>query len=306
MKVTAYLFASIWVTVILLGSGCAIDSKRVKGSSGGYGDPKTWVAAAETHEKQGDLQGALFEYRVARALAKQDPVIKKSIKRIESQISKRTKKMIARGNKAVRQGKTSKARRHYLETLGLEPNNKDALEAMRRLDEKSSRRSMERKVALSQRNYKSRRKKAKNNNGYGDETYTYSRQAILQAGSRPASIDELIKELKKHIAKYPNDLEMRSLLSKTRIGQAEKSYQAENYSDTLSYLEQAESAVNGDRKKLQTIIKIRKEYGKGLYIKGLRSSRSEPKQALKYWEHALKFNPDDKRTQLRIQKINTM
>ncbi|MCU7931140.1 MAG: hypothetical protein KZQ90_10095 [Candidatus Thiodiazotropha sp. (ex Codakia rugifera)] len=306
MKVTAFLIASFSATVILLGSGCAVDSKRVKGSSGGYGDPKTWVAAAEAHEKQGDFQGALFEYRVARTLAKQDSEIKQSIKHLESQISKRTKKLIAQGNKAVRQGKISKARRLYLETLGLEPINKDALEAMRRLDEKSSRRSMQRKVAISQRNYKSRRKKAKANNGYGDETYTYSRQAILQAGNRPADIDGLIKELEKHITKYPNDLEMRSLLSKTRMGQAEKSFQAENYSDTLNYLEQAESAVNGDKKKLQTITKIRKEYGKGLYIKGLRSSRSEPKQALKYWEYALKFNPNDKKTRLRIQKINTM
>lgn len=297
----------VCVVIILVDSGCAHDKRRGSGASGAYADPAIWISTAEAHERQGDLQRALFEYRVARSLDKQDAAIDRAISRLEKHIAEKTRQLMKLGKKAVRQGKLSRARQRYLETLSLDPNHKAALAALRKLDERSSKRSMEKKVTLSQRNSKRRGKRQKGSaHEYEEEAYTYSRQAILQAGDRPANILAFIEELEKHVKKYPRDQELRRLLSKTLMGQAEKSYRAGKYNDTLNHLERAEKAASGDKTKINTITKTRKEFAKGLYIKGVRSSRKEPKQALIYWEQALKFDPQDKRTRLRIQNMQTM
>ncbi|MCU7906319.1 MAG: hypothetical protein KZQ76_10855 [Candidatus Thiodiazotropha sp. (ex Epidulcina cf. delphinae)] len=265
------------------------------------------MSAAETHQRRGDLQQALFEYRVARTLVKQDTDIDNAIRRLEKHITEQTEQLTKRGKGAMRQGKTSKAGRLYLETLSLDPNHKDALAALRKLDEESSKRAMERKVALSKRNGTGRgRRQKKGLQGYEEEAYTYSRQAILQTENGPGNVREFIKELEKHIQKYPHDLALRRLLSKTHVKQAKKTYQAEKYDRTLNYLEKAERAVNGDKTKINAIARVRKEFAKALYIKGVRSSREEPEQALRYWKQALKFDPEDKRIRLRIQNMQRM
>ncbi|WP_316364301.1 tetratricopeptide repeat protein [Candidatus Thiodiazotropha sp. CDECU1] len=306
MQSSALLSSLLLCLLLVLNSGCSSTGSSKGVTSGNYANPATWLSAAEESERKGDLQNALFNLKVARTVSSRDAKINADIKRIEARIATQNKKRMSQAKKAVRQGKLTKARRYYLEVLSLNPKHKEALAGMRKLNERASKASMKKKVARSNSNYNNRTKKKKLAKGFHEEAYIYSRQEILQAEGKQANPDEQIKEIETHLKKFPKDAEVRELLSKTLLKQAATTFKAENYSDTLRYLEKAEHAFNSDTKRLEAIQKLRKGYGKELYVRGLRSSRREPAQSIKYWEYALKFDPDDKKSRLRLRNIQSM
>ncbi len=300
------LFYPLLLASLLIISACA--TKGTKGGlvSGSYGKPSTWLKAAAEHERKGDLQRALFDLRVARTVSRKDGKINAAIERVQAKIAAQTKKQMKQGAQALRQGKLTQARNHYLRVLSLDPKHEAALAAMRRIDKRNSKAKMETKVAMSLRNYRKSAKSRKLAKGFHEEAYTYSRQTLLQPDDPPADVESYIKEIETHLKKFPKDAEVRELLANTYIKQAGIAFQEEKFSQALNSLEQAERASNGDAKRIKNIRMQRKSYGKALYIKGVRSSRDEPQHAIKYWEYALKFDPDDKKSRLRLRNIQSM
>ncbi|PUB80106.1 MAG: hypothetical protein DBO99_01715 [gamma proteobacterium symbiont of Ctena orbiculata] len=300
------LSSLLLILLLVLGSGCSSTQSTQGVVSGDYGKPATWLRSAEARERKGDLQGALYNLKVARTVSRQDSKINAAIKRVEAKINGQSDKMMKQGKQAVRQGQFTKARRYYLKILSLDPKHKSALEAMRELDERASKASMKKKVARSNSNYNNRTRKKKLAKGFHEEAYSYSRQEILQTEGRHANLGEYVKEIEIHLRKFPKDSEVRDLLSKILLDQAGVAFDAENYQDALGFLQRAERAFNSDADRLGKIQKQRKAYGKALYLKGVRSSRAEPEHAIKYWEYALKFDPDDKKSRLRLRNIQSM
>jgi tetratricopeptide (TPR) repeat protein len=282
--------------------GCARKSNLNGWPDSPYALPSTWINAAERHELVGDLQRALYEYRIARTVSVRDASINREIERLEDRIEKKVKSLMIAAKKAQGQGKINRAHEYYLDVLSLKPNHREALEALRRLEKNNQNEKMQRKVALSQRDRKGKSHK-KTKRDYEDEGYVYSRQTILQAESWVADAPTYIAELEKHIKKYPQDTELKEILLNTRIVQARAAFRSAKYEKSLYHLLAAEKLFKHERKASGKLAVIREELGKDLYLKGVRSVRSEPVNALKLWKTALKFNPNDKRTLLRIQNV---
>jgi tetratricopeptide (TPR) repeat protein len=306
MRSPALIFILLFSFILVLSGGCSSTRTKKGAIPGNYGNPATWLRAAEEGERKGDLQSTLFNLKVARAVSLRDRKINVDIERVESKIASESKKKMSQGSRAMHQGKLSKARRYYLQVLALNPKHKEALVAMRKLDKRASKALMKKKVARSISNYNNRTKKKSLAKGFHEEAYIYSRQEILQAEGKQTNTGEYIKEIEMHLKKFPRDREVGEVLSKVLLKQAGAAFEAENYSDALSYLERAERAFKSNAKRLAAIQKQRKAYGKALYVKGVKRSRDGPEHAIKYWEYALKFDPDDKKSRLRLRKIQSM
>jgi hypothetical protein len=195
------------------------------------------------------------------------------------------------------------ARTLYLELLGLQPNHRKALTALRELDKKGSLQGLKKKRELARRNQQSER----TNHGdgeYGDEVYTYSRQAILDATARSKVSSQLLAEMERHLHRYPKDSELRKLLIETGLALAEKAYQAQQLDATLDYLYRAEQAIRDGTTQKQAVLKARKQYAGELYSRGVIIYRNEPQKALSYWRYALKFDPKDEKSRLRIRSMS--
>jgi tetratricopeptide (TPR) repeat protein len=287
---------------LMISLGCAKKSNLNGWPDSPYALPSTWINAAERHEQAGDLQRALYEYRIARTVSARDTSINSEIKRLEDRIEKKSKSLMRAAKKAQDQGKLARAHEYYLEVLSLEPKHQKALEALRRLDKNNQNKRMQKKVALSQR-YRERKSHKKTKRDYEDEGYVYSRQAILQAESRAADVPTYIADIEKHIKKYPQDTELKEMLLNIRIVQARAAFQSAKYEKSLYHLSAAEKLFKHERKASGKLAGIREELGRDLYLKGVQRVRTEPVNALKLWKTALKFNPNDKRTLLRIQNI---
>lgn len=282
--------------------GCA-SNKASLNSPESYTSRTTWIRAAQLDEKKGDLQQALFKYRIARTLSRGGADIRKEINRLKNSILEKTENLSFKADKARRERKYNQAQQIYLEILSLDPKHQLALKGLRELDEQSSKRRMKKKVAQSRR-HRNRKSDVNESQPYQDEEYAYSRQTIMESGSRADNVAAFIGELETHVIKYPKDIELREKLLNIRIVEARKLFQAMRYGESLQQLQQIETVFKNDKQAISRILEMRKEFAKSLYLKGVRGVRSEQGYAVNLWKAALKFDPDDKRIRLRIQNVD--
>jgi hypothetical protein len=303
--VTNWPLAILLLVVILDLSGCVWKVRKaggMSGSSGAFDNPATWLRAAKLHEEEGDLQRALFEYRLAKTVSPGDRIVLEHLQRVEKKLEERTAVLLQQAERADTRGQERKARGLYLEVLGLQPDHRLALGALRKQDMKRSLRGVKKQHELGMRNRNNSRH-TKDQKAYTDEGYAYSRQAILDALNRPADSGSLLRELAKHQRKYPKDEALSRQVIETSLARAEKAYQAQQWDNALHYLNLADQACKSEEGQREAVDKARKHYARELYNRGVISYRKEPQRALSYWNYALKFNPEDDKSRLRIRSL---
>ena len=85
---------------------------------------------AEQLEAQGDLRGALNEWKVALTIDPKDDISMQGKKRVEERISQAVADALSRGREALKRRVNLEARRHFLTVLALDPANKAAFDAL--------------------------------------------------------------------------------------------------------------------------------------------------------------------------------
>ena len=248
------------------------------------------------------MQRALFEYRLARTLSHHRGDISSDLQRVEKKIEEGVAALMQQAEHAANRGNYKSAQALYLALLGLQPNHRKALAALRELDKKRSLQGLTRKRELARRNQRNQPSN-RGDEEYSDEGYTYSRQAIIDAAARSKGSSQLLAEMERHLDRYPKDSELRKLLIETGLALAGEAYQARQLDKALDYLNRAELAIRDDKAQKQALLKARKHYAGELYSQGVISFRNEPRKALSYWQYALKFDPEDEKSRLRIKSM---
>ena len=87
-------------------------------------------AKAEQLEAQGDLRGALNEWKVALTIDPKDDISMQGKKRVEERINQAVADALSRGREALKRRVNLEARRHFLTALALDPANKAAFDAL--------------------------------------------------------------------------------------------------------------------------------------------------------------------------------
>ncbi|MET0043541.1 MAG: hypothetical protein ABW100_08495 [Candidatus Thiodiazotropha sp. 6PLUC3] len=288
--------------LLVLSLGCAKKGSVSERHDGAFSKPSTWLISAARHEQKGDLQKALYEYRIARTLSGKSRKIEKKIESLKAQIEDKSKRLLSTAKKAHNKGDLKSAEKLFFEILALDPQHDAALKGLRRINRENLKLKMQKKVAISQ-GYQKKRSNRESKNNYHDEGYVYSRQAILQAEHRASDVTTYIEELEKHILKYPRDTELKNMLMKIRVVQARAAFKLAKYEKSLHHLTKAEKVFIRDPSAIKMLHGLRKELGKNLYLKGVRTVREEPVKAVELWKTALKFDPDDKKSQIRIKNL---
>jgi tetratricopeptide (TPR) repeat protein len=274
----------LFVVMALVLSGCSRELKpepvqqKVAGS---YYDTQAWLQSARKHEAEGDLQRALYEYRLARTLSRGGRDIESQIRRLQSKISVRTSKLLKQAEQAERKGRSATARARYLDVLGLRPDHQQALAALRQLDRQGS------LVAL------------KSKRGLADQAmaYTGRKRTGKESVERqsPAKVSKRERQTTSEVVKKQS--------VERNLDQAELSYQAQRWDETLAFLKLAEQATQGNEQSMETIGRARKKYAETLYNHGVISFRNSPQKAIDYWRYAIKFDPSDDKSRLRIRNM---
>jgi hypothetical protein len=293
--------------LILMLSGCVQAVKQGEGVSmadGAYNNPQTWLRAAEMHEAQGDLQQALYEYRLAKTVSPRDYTIRKHLRRVETKIEERTANLLKKAERADSRGKVRVAKGLYLEILALQPDHQQALAALRQQEKSRTLHGMKKKQKVARQSHPTRTKPMPRNH-YAVGEIDDAPQEMAQASKQPVDARKLLRELEEGREEAaPQKKQQRRQEVKVTLSKAEKAYQAEQWDSALELLKQAEQASNGEEQQLQAIGKARKQYARALYNQGVIAHRSEPQRAMDYWHYALKFDPEDDKSRLRIRSLS--
>jgi hypothetical protein len=287
-------------------AGCVQEVRQSEVRSaivGAYDNPSTWLREAQRHEEQGDLQRALYEYRLAKTVSRSDYAVLKHVRRVEARIEERTAMLLKKAERAATRARESEARGSYLEILGLQPGHRQALAALRRQEKDRGLLEMEKKRVLA-RQRRQKPQKSQTENAYSDENYDGTSQALVKATGQPIDARKLLENLESHKHKPAKDDQRRRQEVEASLSQAEKAYHAQHWDDALGFLLQAELTADGEASQLQAIEKARKQYAEELYSQGVISYRSEPQQARSYWRQALKFDPENEKSRLRIRNMS--
>lgn len=270
---------------------------------GAYNNPLTWLREAQRHEEQGDLQRALYEYRLAKTVSHSDYTVLKHVRRVEARIEERTAMLLKKAERADTRTRVSEAREIYLEILSLQPGHRQALAALRRQEKDRGLQEMEKKRVLA-RQRRQKPQMSRTENPYSDEDYDGVSQEFVKATSQPIDARKLLENLERHKHKPAKDDQRRRQKVGGNLARAEKAYHAQHWDAALGFLRQAELTADGEAAQLQAIEKARKQYAEELYSQGVISYRSEPQKALSFWLKALKFDPENEKSRLRIRNMS--
>ena len=131
MKLSSSLLASGICLVLALG-GCATVSAPKGEPSGSQLEPLVAPhrERARALEAQGQLRGALNEWKVVLTIDPKDSISLQAKSKLEERIKQEVAAGLSRGGEALKRGVNLEARRHFLAVLALEPSNKAAFEAL--------------------------------------------------------------------------------------------------------------------------------------------------------------------------------
>jgi hypothetical protein len=272
------------VVMLLILSGCTRGVKTERGQeqvAARYDHQQTWLQSAKQREAEGDLQRALYEYRLAKTLSRGGREAEIQLRRVQSKISAQTANLLEQAERAERSGKPATAKARYLDILGLQPDHSQALASLRRLDKQGS------LVAL-----KSKRAPAGQTMAYTDRERTSMGSVKRQASGKGS----------KRERDTPSETAKKQSVE-SNLKQAELSYQAQRWDEALTFLKLAEQTGQGNSQWMEAVERARKHYAEALYNHGVISYRSAPQKAIDYWRYAIKFDPTDDKSRLRIRSL---
>lgn len=293
----SYFLISI---MLMVETGCVGWAGMGAWEAGSQSDVDNWMKQAQQYAEQGDLARALQHLRIARTLDPGDERIEAEIVWTKSKIRSLVTQYAKQAKDAGKQGRTNVARRAYLRVLSLQPGQRAALEGLRSLEQVSAEHSMAGKIKHS-RKLTLAYDQAKSESENGKEAAVYVGQSEPQhEKSSTSGLADYRQRLDRRIENNPEDRTARQLLIRLEIEQVEHTFRQERFDQALGHLAKAASITNGDSVLRQTIQHARKKYGRLLYSMGLRTYRDDLNRAKGYWDYALRFDPANEKSRLRL------
>jgi len=119
-----------WLITVLVLSGCGAAVQQGPRQSAYESLAAPQRSRAEALTSEGELRGALQAWKVVLTIDPQDPVALEQVKVLDERIKKSVADRMARGMDALKRNVHLEARGHFLAVLALDPNNKEAFDAL--------------------------------------------------------------------------------------------------------------------------------------------------------------------------------
>jgi len=266
---------------------------------------KMHIEKAAEYEQEGALVAAIREYRIAGLISHEDRSIKKKTADLMAEVDRKAAESRKAATAHRKRGRIGRERRAWLAVLSYKPDDKAALSRLRAMEQAREKRSLARKIKLSQKYYNdSQILVSKNIIGFEQEAFEYSSQALWEMQRKHAGTELFLDEMQKHLGKYPEDEKIRALFITTCIKEADKEFTGQNYENSLQYLSRGGEIATGHSSRLTRITQVKKRYADELYAKGLEAYRDDRGRAIDYWRLALKYNPQMGKARLRLRKMS--
>jgi tetratricopeptide (TPR) repeat protein len=251
---------------------------------------------AQAARDAGDLASAADHLEVVVLLSPKDPAHRKALDATRDAIRRGVREHTQTGINARRSGDLGAARDAYLHVLALDPDNADAVKAMRDIEHQIMARTQGDRAARARPSDAAPAiAKARVNDALDlDQPLELVRAGDLVAG---------LREAKAWVDAHPSDRAGRGRLG---AAVAEKAREAEGKGQretALSLYEQAVSLAGaGTSEWTLRMQALRKALGEKYYNDGMKVFRSDLDNAIRLWETGARYDPSNLNLQMRLRE----
>ncbi len=270
--------------------------------------------------KEGDLNGALVQWRVLERLSPDDRRIARERSKLESQIEKKVKVAYSKAKDDLARGRSTQAWKGFLRVVSLDPNHAGALAELQALEVRRLRRSRSRVVeSLYQKELEAAKaevrkaatpvKKPGSNSKKTQPTDSADPRARSLVRSRDliekAAFRKSITSLEQHLKKYPEDAEAQGLLSLSHRRLGLELYEDGKLREALPHLKASRTfgtdAADADRAK-RALSETKRRLAEESYEKGLRAFQTDVDQAIVHLQETLAYDPEHAKAQIFLNR----
>lgn len=265
-----------------------------------------------------ELARALTQWKLLRTLDPENAEYRKQIAAVQALIHHRFDKHLRAGDQALAAGHPERAQTEYLKALALDPLRTEPLPRLRELERERALAAQTARLAK----LRARQGEARTERrgavapqaaspGQQERDYLETGISLLQQGA----YEESILELEKYLSSFPDDREAQGHLAEARrklegapasapippapappVVSAPPTPHLQAPPVPRSAAAPPAPAVSGEDKAL----------AQELYEKGLRVSRTDLDQAIRYWEESLARDPEHVQTRLQLERALRM
>jgi hypothetical protein len=248
------------------------------------------IELARAHEGRGELASALFQWRVAAALAPDDAEVRNGLRRVTEAREAQARKWRDTGLEALSRGQYRQARQYLYRAWVLTPEDAVVREELRRLEQRRLERQMVAKVARSRRALNP-----------GPQTDAAAEQSSEQAAERDYLANELSSRAHPTAEQPPASREPGPQVQRL-LDQAEGLFRQQDHGAVLKKLSQARELAQPNQELSAQVQALRRAYANRVYADGVRAATADPTLALSLWRRALDYDPGHAKAALRIRR----
>ena len=254
-------------------------------------------ARARNLQSQGDLAGALREWRYVTAVAPNSSEARDAIRSLDQQIASRSAAYLRDADAERSKGRTKQARTLYLKVLALDPLNTQAKSRLRDMERSALLAGQDRKDQAALEEYRTRQSAQKAAAKAPESDISKIRSAFgrKQYGSVITLAEDSLK-------KSPNDKTIGDFYARANIALARSSLKAGKSDAVLSHLEAASDAPGAET----TVQAARKELVEDAYANGLDQMNKDIDKAVKWLSLATRIDPSHLKAKSELDRATKM
>jgi len=255
---------------------------------------------ALTFQKQGRWADAAAEWEVLALLRPDRPDYRKELNDATAQIEKAVSERLQSASDARVRGDIERAQMLYFKVLSLDPDNSVAAQALRELETERSRRARASRPAAVAKVEKPASARGASEAERRELEYG---SLLLRQGEYAASI----KSFENYVKTYPKDDLGRRYLADAYFQLGQQRLQQGKKEEALAHLDRAYRLRGNDAPEINgTLTAVRKSLAEDYYQQGLRSQTTDIRQAIGYWERAVRIDPSHFNATARLQQARQM
>jgi len=259
------------------------------------------IAVAHAAFKSQDFYEALTQWKILNTIDPENAEYKNRMRVLDALIKRRIKLHINNGKDALTQNKLISAEMAFLKVLALNPEHKFALKKLQEIDIKRSESIQKRKTAklIERKKLQSLQVQEESHQDENSQESAYLQMGIEYFNQK--DWNSSIREINKYLSGNPTDKTAKNYLFKAHIKLSELFEKRGHYEPAIQHMEDAFTYVTDAKPKQRAKLKyLQQKLASDYYIDGVKIYRDNISQAISLWQRALKYDPENKNIQTRL------
>ena len=263
---------------------------------------------ANDYYKKNDYANSLTQWKILRTIQPDNVEFKNRIRVLEVLIKRRSKMHLNHGREAIKRNDYKTAELSLLKALALNPRHTKALTLLKKIEagrveniqQAKTRRLKKKQLAKLHQDLDSYQTISNNTQ---EQFYLEMGLSLFQKGDWSGSI----REIEKYLSINEHDQKAKNTVAKSHFKLSRRFESRGHLEPAIQHLKDGmKHTKRVTEEQIEKLTELKITLSENFYINGVKTYRSDIKQAILYWERAIDYNPNHFKAKNRLAKANQM